>query len=103
MEDPYLRKGAEDIRAIGQRVLLQLQAEAKESRQYPRQCILVGDTVSIMEISAVPVGQLAGIVCMHGSALSHTAVMAGDPAGALLLLGMGVDALSMSTASFARI
>ena len=29
-----------------------------------------------MEISAVPVGQLAGIVCMHGSALSHTAVMA---------------------------
>jgi phosphotransferase system enzyme I (PtsP) len=36
----------------------------------------VGDTVSIMEISAVPVGQLVGIVCMHGSALSHTAVMA---------------------------
>ena len=76
MEDPYLRAGAEDIRAIGQRVLLQLQAEAKESRQYPQQCVLVGETVSIMEISAVPVGQLAGIVCMHGSALSHTSVMA---------------------------
>ena len=29
-----------------------------------------------MEASAVPAGQLAGIVCMHGSALSHTAVMA---------------------------
>jgi phosphotransferase system enzyme I (PtsP) len=29
-----------------------------------------------MEISAVPVGQFAGIVCMHGSSLSHTAVMA---------------------------
>jgi phosphotransferase system enzyme I (PtsP) len=76
MEDPYLRAGAEDIRAIGQRVLLQLQGEAKASRQYPQQCILVGDTVSITEIAAVPVGQLAGIVCMHGSALSHTAVMA---------------------------
>ncbi len=76
MEDPYLRKGAEDIRTIGQRVLLQLQAEAKESRQYPQQCVLVGDTVSIVEISAVPVGQLAGIVCMHGSVLSHTAIMA---------------------------
>jgi phosphotransferase system enzyme I (PtsP) len=76
MEDPYLRAGAEDIRALGQRVLLQLQAEAKASRQYPQQCVLVGDTVSIMEIAAVPVGQLAGIVCMHGSALSHTAVMA---------------------------
>jgi phosphotransferase system enzyme I (PtsP) len=76
MEDPYLRKSAEDIRTIGQRVLFQLQAEAKDSRQYPQQCVLVGKTVSIMEISAVPIGQLAGIVCMHGSALSHTAVMA---------------------------
>ena len=76
MEDPYLRAGAEDIRAIGQRVLLQLQAETKASRQYPQQCILVGETVSITEIAAVPAGQLAGIVCMHGSALSHTAVMA---------------------------
>lgn len=76
MEDAYLRAGAEDLRAIGQRVLLQLQAEARESRQYPQQCVLVGDTVSIMEISAVPAGQLVGIVCMHGSALSHTAVMA---------------------------
>jgi phosphotransferase system enzyme I (PtsP) len=76
MEDPYLRAGAEDIRAIGQRVLVQLQAEIIESRQYPQQCILVGETVSITEIAAVPAGQLAGIVCMHGSALSHIAVMA---------------------------
>jgi phosphotransferase system enzyme I (PtsP) len=29
--------------------------------------------------------------------------MAGDAAGALVLLGMGVDALSMSPASFARV
>ncbi len=76
MEDPYLRAGAEDIRAIGQRVLVQLQEAAKESRHYPQRCILVGDSVSITEIAAVPTGQLAGIVCMHGSALSHTAVMA---------------------------
>jgi len=76
MEDPYLRTGAEDIRAIGQRVLLQLQAETRASRQYPQHCVLVGDTLSITEIAAVPAGQLAAIVCMHGSALSHTAVMA---------------------------
>jgi phosphotransferase system enzyme I (PtsP) len=76
MEDPYLRAGAEDIRAIGQRVLLELQAEAKASRHYPQRCVLVGDTVSITEIAAVPAGQLAAIVCMQGSSLSHTAVMA---------------------------
>ena len=76
MEDPYLRAGAEDIRAIGQRVLVQLQGTAKASRHYPQRCILVGDTVSITEIAAVPTCQLTGIVCMHGSALSHIAVMA---------------------------
>jgi len=76
MEDPYLRAGAEDIRAIGQRILVQLQGAAKASRHYPQRCILVGDTVSITEIAAVPTSQLAGIVCMHGSALSHIAVMA---------------------------
>jgi phosphotransferase system enzyme I (PtsP) len=76
MDDPYLRKGAEDIRSIGQRVLDQLQNATLESRPYPHPCILVGDTVSIIDISAVPAGQLAGIVCLHGSSLSHTAVVA---------------------------
>jgi len=36
----------------------------------------VGDTISITEIAAVPVNRLAGIVCRHGSALSHMAVLA---------------------------
>ena len=62
MEDPYLRKGVEDIRPIGQSVLHQLEAESTESRQYPRHCILVGDSVSIMVISAVPAAQLAGAI-----------------------------------------
>jgi phosphotransferase system enzyme I (PtsP) len=76
MEDPYVRARAEDIREVGQRVLLRLRSEAQESRPWPERCILVGDTVSISEIAAVPVGRLAGIVCRHGSALSHTAVLA---------------------------
>jgi len=76
MEDPYLCTRAEDIRAIGERVLIRLQAETEISRQYPERCILVGDTVSITDIAAVPVERFAGIVCRRGSALSHTAVLA---------------------------
>ncbi len=76
MEDPYLSARAEDIREIGQRVLLQLHTESNESRQYPDRCILVGDTLSISDIAAVPIDRLVGIVSMHGSALSHTAVLA---------------------------
>jgi phosphotransferase system enzyme I (PtsP) len=40
---------------------------------------------------------------LRGKPVSVCGEMAGDPAGALLLLGMGVDALSMSAASFARV
>ena len=76
MEDPYLRARAEDIREIGQRILGRLQSEVRESRQFPERCILMGETVGITEIAAVPAGRLAGIVCMRGSALSHTAVLA---------------------------
>ena len=38
----------------------------------------------------------------HGKAVSVCGEMAGDPAGALLLLGMGVDTLSMSPALLAE-
>jgi phosphotransferase system enzyme I (PtsP) len=72
MEDPYLQARAE----IGQRILLQLQSGLKESRQYPERCILVADSVGITDIAAVPAGRLAGIVCRHGTVLSHTAILA---------------------------
>ena len=76
MEDSYLRARADDIREIGQRVLVRLQAKMPEPRQFPERCILMGETLGIAEIAAVPSGQLAGIVCMRGSALSHTAILA---------------------------
>ncbi len=76
MEDPYLRARAEDIREIGQRLLVRLQSEVLEPRVFPERSILVGDTIGITEIGAVPNERLAGIVCMRGSALSHAAVLA---------------------------
>ena len=76
IKDPYLRARAEDIHEIGQRVFVRLQAEVRETRHFPERCILVGDTLGITEIAAVPAGRLAGMVCMRGSALSHTAVLA---------------------------
>lgn len=76
MEDPYLRARAEDIRNIGHRILSHLQGQSNEPRQYPERCILMGETVSITEIAAVPIDRLTGIVSTRGSALSHTAILA---------------------------
>ena len=76
MEDPYLQARAEDIRNLGRHLLNQLKIQIKAPIQYPRRCILMGDTISIADIAAVPVDQLAGIVSYHGSAFSHAAVLA---------------------------
>jgi phosphotransferase system enzyme I (PtsP) len=76
MEDRYLRERAADIREIGQHVLKHLESQAKAARQPPKRCILVGDTLGLAQIAAVPAGCLAGIVTMRGSPLSHTAVLA---------------------------
>jgi phosphotransferase system, enzyme I, PtsP len=62
MADPYLRARGDDIREIGQRILLHLQSRIDEGRSYPERTVLIGDRVSIAEIAAVPVGRLAGIV-----------------------------------------
>ncbi len=76
MEDPYLQARAEDIREIGQCILLHLQSGRNDSRPYPERCILVADSVGITDIGAVPAGRLSGIVSRRGSALSHAAVLA---------------------------
>jgi phosphotransferase system, enzyme I, PtsP len=71
-----LRARGEDVRQIGQRILVHLHSHIQPERSYPERCILVGDTISITEIAAVPVSHLAGIVCRHRSTLSHMAVLA---------------------------
>ncbi|MCK7579261.1 MAG: phosphoenolpyruvate--protein phosphotransferase [Chromatiales bacterium] len=71
-----MRARAEDIRSIGQRILIRLQAGSQEPRQYPEHCILVGEEIGAAQLVEVPIEQLAGIVCTRGSVLSHTAILA---------------------------
>jgi len=88
MEDPYLRARSEDIRAVGRHILVRLQSERETAKTYPERCILVGDELSVAQIAEVPVGTLIGIICMGGSGLSHTAILAralGIPA----VMGLG--------------
>jgi len=87
-EDAYLRARAEDIRAIGRRILLRLLFDVTSVKQYPSDTVLLGDEVSLARVADVPPGQLKGIVCLRGSVVSHTAVFArglGIPA----VMGLG--------------
>jgi phosphotransferase system enzyme I (PtsP) len=75
MDDPYLAARAEDIRNLGRQVMTHLQEDAPGAKTYPKRCILAGVEVSLAEISKVPRDRLAGIASVHGSALSHTAII----------------------------
>lgn len=77
IEDPYLAARAEDIRNIGRQILshLQVQGAGPVFGAYPEQCVLAGMELSLAEISNVPRDRLAGIICMQGSVLSHTAII----------------------------
>jgi phosphotransferase system enzyme I (PtsP) len=76
LDDPYLRERAADIREIGQHVLMHLESRVRAARGTPQHCILVGETLGLAEIAAVPAQCLVGIVSLHGSPLSHMAVLA---------------------------
>jgi len=76
MEDPYLRERAADIRDIGQRVLVHMQSRMEPTTAMSEPCILIGETLGLAEIAAIPSGYLAGLVALSGSPLSHMAVLA---------------------------
>ncbi len=88
MTDERLRARAEDVRAVGRRLLLELQVDARGPREFPRRTVLVGDEVSLARIADVPRERLAGIVCLKGSVLSHTVVVA-RALGVPAVMGLG--------------
>ena len=74
MEDEFLKVRAEDVRAVGRRLLLHLYLDP--SLEYPDRTVLVGSEINLARMAEVPAGKLAGIVSFEGSTLSHTALLA---------------------------
>jgi phosphotransferase system enzyme I (PtsP) len=76
MDDAYLQARAEDIRAIGRRILFHLHGHADALRAVPEQAILLGQSIGLTCITGVPAARLAGLVCTGGSLLSHGVIVA---------------------------
>lgn len=77
MEDPYLRERATDIRDLGRRILVRLQAEAPVQKRGPDgRIILVGEEIGAAHLAEVPTSQLAGVISARGSSSSHVAILA---------------------------
>ncbi len=76
MEDAYLRERAGDVRDMGRRILMRLQAGKPPRCDYVPGTILVGEEISAAQLAEVPAGCLAGVVSARGSSSSHAAILA---------------------------
>jgi phosphotransferase system enzyme I (PtsP) len=93
MENDYLRERATDLRDLGRRVLLHLQAGQRTHVTYSAETILVGEEISASDLVEIPHEQLMGVVSLQGSHNSHVAILAralGIPAV------MGVEGLPLN-------
>jgi len=88
MDDPYLKGRHEDIHYLGNKLFNAWRGAQKQPEQHDQAVVLVGHQVSISDIAMVPEGQLKGVVCFSGSALSHTAVLA-NALGIPAVMGTG--------------
>lgn len=89
MEDPYLRARHEDIQYLGNKLFNAWRGAETVEVVAGQSIVLMGHQVSVSEIAAIPVEQLAGVVCFEGSGLSHTAVLA-NALGVPAVMGTGV-------------
>ena len=88
MDDPYLKARHEDIHYLGNKLFNVWRGARQAPEQHRKEVVLVGHQVSVSDIAAVPEGQLKGIVCFSGSALSHTSVLA-NALGIPAVMGTG--------------
>lgn len=76
MEDNYLKERADDLRAIGRRILKHLQKEKKQERKFPDKVVLMGEDIGVADLAEIPSSNLVGVVSARGSRSSHVAILA---------------------------
>ena len=76
IEDAYLRERAVDVKDLGRRILMHLQAQEPDITQITKAVVLVGEEITVSQFSEVPLNYLAAIISTRGSASSHVAILA---------------------------
>ncbi|RUW58376.1 phosphoenolpyruvate--protein phosphotransferase [Mesorhizobium sp. M7A.F.Ca.US.008.03.1.1] len=95
VDDHYLNARADDVHAVGRQICLVLLGQDDVSLEnIPEGAILIADDIGAWDLARAPLKRIGGVVCGHGGATSHIAIIArshGIPA--VLGLGGQVDAL----------
>ncbi|MCA0031182.1 phosphoenolpyruvate--protein phosphotransferase [Mesorhizobium sp. B263B2A] len=95
VDDHYLNARADDVHAVGRQICLVLLGQDDVSLEnIPEGAILIADDIGAWDLARAPLKRIGGVVCGHGGATSHIAIIArshGIPA--VLGLGYQVNAL----------
>ncbi|WAX98508.1 phosphoenolpyruvate--protein phosphotransferase (plasmid) [Aminobacter sp. NyZ550] len=98
VDDPYLNARADDVQAVGRQICLALLGQADISLdEIPERAILIAEDIGAWDLARAPLKRIGGIVCGHGGATSHIAIIArahGIPA----VLGMGAQVHDLAKA-----
>ncbi|RVD54530.1 phosphoenolpyruvate--protein phosphotransferase [Mesorhizobium sp. M2D.F.Ca.ET.185.01.1.1] len=89
VDDHYLNARADDVHAVGRQICLVLLGQDELSLEtIPQGAILIADDIGAWDLARAPLKRIGGVVCGHGGATSHIAIIArshGIPA----VLGLG--------------
>jgi phosphoenolpyruvate-protein phosphotransferase (PTS system enzyme I) len=89
VDDHYLNARADDVQAVGRQICLILLGQDEVSLEIiPQGAILIADDIGAWDLARAPLKRIGGVVCGHGGATSHIAIIArshGIPA----VLGLG--------------
>ncbi|KTF16099.1 phosphoenolpyruvate--protein phosphotransferase [Pseudoalteromonas sp. H105] len=75
MQDPYIKERAVDVKDIGLRVLHHLVNTEHAVKRYPKDSVLIANTLTPAMLAEVPKGHLVGVVSVNGSANSHASIL----------------------------
>jgi len=98
VDDHYLNARADDVHAVGRQICLVLLGQDDFSLEnIPEGAILIADDIGAWDLARAPLKRIGGVVCGHGGATSHIAIIArshGIPA----VLGLGDQINALRTA-----
>ncbi|CDX56995.1 PEP-protein phosphotransferase of PTS system (enzyme I) [Mesorhizobium plurifarium] len=99
VDDHYLNARADDVHAVGRQICLVLLGQDEVSLEtIPQGAILIADDIGAWDLARAPLKRIGGVVCGHGGATSHIAIIArshGIPA----VLGLGDKVNELRAAS----
>jgi phosphocarrier protein FPr len=77
LDDPYLNARADDVHAVSRQICLALLGKEDINLEgLPEGSVLIAEDIGAWDLARAPLKKIKGVVCGHGGATSHVAIIA---------------------------